>query len=63
MNNWAKIGQKSQKIIFLNIFMFMTTKKKRKHTSEKCCRTVDIAYKRGVPYVWLPEVEKVCLHK
>jgi hypothetical protein len=51
--------QKSQNIIFLNIFMFKTTKKKRKHTCEKCCRTVDIAYKRGVLYVWLPEVEKL----
>jgi hypothetical protein len=39
--------------------MFKTTKKKRKHTCEKCCRTVDIAYKRGVLYGWLPEVKSM----
>ncbi len=39
--------------------MFKVTKKKIKHTSKKCCHTVDIAYKPVVLYVWLPEVERV----
>lgn len=38
--------------------MFKTTEKKRKDTSRKCRRTVDIAYKQGLLYVWLPEVKR-----
>jgi len=39
--------------------MFNSTKKKRKYASGKCLFTVDIAYKQGALYVWLPEVEKM----
>jgi hypothetical protein len=39
--------------------MFKQTKKKPKPPSRKCRLAVDIAYKRGVLYVWLPEVERM----
>ena len=39
--------------------MFKPTKKKVKAHSRKCFRTVDIAYKLVVLYVWLPEVERM----
>ena len=45
--------------IFLNIFMYNTTKKDPKDPSRKCCCAVDIAYKRALLYVWLPEVKSM----
>jgi len=36
-----------------------TNEKKLKASSGKCRRAVDTAYKRGVLYVWFPEIESM----
>gem|GEM_PF-2216868 len=44
---------------FLNIFVCKTTKKDPKDPCRKCSCVVDIAYKRALLYVWLPEVKSM----
>ncbi|MCL4429667.1 MAG: hypothetical protein M1167_02830 [Chloroflexi bacterium] len=45
----------------MDIFVFKATKKTSGADRGKCRCTVDIAYKRAVLYVWLPEVKK-CMY-
>ena len=44
---------------FLNIFVCKTIERDPKDLCRKCCWVVDIAYKWGVLYVWLPEVKSM----
>ena len=56
-NHQGNYGCFAPKLDFLNIFMCKIIGKTPKALGRKCCCAVNIAYKRLLLYLWLPEVK------